>query len=192
MERTSHASRYVPITQQPFSCVAACLQMILLRRKLKLLSQDKIGVCLGLTVPLAYKKLLPYAKTGKKPSTGWGTQVQKEKYSINHFFKTHEIPLEESFCPLSKISRPVEWLDKQIIEGHDIICCFRYNALYGGSGEGHVSILDSINGKTAVLIDPEKNVPKYRLVKTTKFFSAIKAHGESHRAGFWVISEHKT
>lgn len=183
--------RYFPITQKPFCCTPACLQMVLLRRKLPVFSQEHIGKELGLVVPKRYAKILPAAKTGKKPSSGWGTQVQKKEYSINKFFKKYKIPLKEKYAPLSKVEDVKTWIKSQIKKDKDILVCFNYKKLYKDEGEGHVSVIDSVSDDKIMLIDPEKNVQKFREVKITDLIKAIKYHGKNNLGGFWVISNIK-
>jgi len=183
-------SRYIPLTQQPFCCLPTCIQMILLRRKLKLLSQEEIGRELGLIVPKEYKKILPLARTGKKPSSGWGTQASEKKFSINKFLKKFKYPLREKYFPLSKIKDVEKWLAKELKEGSDIMVCFNYKRLYGeGNDGGHISLIEKINyyNKTFTLIDPEGNVPKFRDVKIKKLVNSIKYHGKKNYGGFIVL-----
>lgn len=163
--------------------------MVLLRRGIALISQDEMGESLGLIVPKKYKKILPLARTGKKPIAGWGTQVQREEYSINNFFKKHNISLKEEYFPLSRVNNVADWIRKQIKKDNDILICFRYGKMYGGKGEGHVSVIDSISEDNAVLIDPASNVPKYRKVKLANLIKAIDFHGEGARGGFWLITK---
>ena len=56
--------------------------MILIRKKLDLLSQEDIGYDLGLVVPKDFYEILPNARKEKKPSSGWGTQIRKEEFSL--------------------------------------------------------------------------------------------------------------
>lgn len=172
-------SRYSHITQQPFCCVPACMQMVLSRRNLPLFSQKYIGTELGLTL------------TGKKPSAGWGTQVDKQEYSINAFFRKHNLPLQEEYLPVSKLESIAEWAATQISGDNDILVCFNYGLLYENkyqTGQGHVCILDSIEKENAILIDPEESNRKYRRVKLEKLIDSMKLHGENNRGGFWIIS----
>jgi hypothetical protein len=164
--------------------------MVLLRRKLPMFSQEDIGYELGLVVPKKYKKLLPKARTGKRPPAGYGTQVGKERYSINNFFEKHEIPLKEEFFPLEKIKNVKSWIGEQIEKDNDILVCFNYRKLYGKGrrNQGHMCILDTILNDKVILIDPEYKAPKFRKVKLKKLLEAIKFHGEKRQGGFWLIS----
>ena len=179
--------RYTPLTQQPYCCVPTIIQIVLLRRNMQLFSQEEIGYELGLTVPKKYKRILPKARTGKKPPAGWGTQVQVPKYSINHFFKKFKLPLKEEYSPVSKIKNIKQWIKKQLEEDKDLIVCFNYGKLYSGKGE-HVSLLESIHDNMVILVDSEQKVPKYRTVKLNKLIEAMKYH-EKKQGGFWIISK---
>ena len=77
---------YKLIKQKPYCCVPACISMILDRRKIKRGSQEEIGYELGLVVPKEKTHLFTKTRTGKKPVAGYGTQINKEKYSINNYF----------------------------------------------------------------------------------------------------------
>jgi len=167
-------SRYIPLTQQSFCCMPACIQMVLLRRKLQMLPQEEIGHDLGLIVPKKYKKILPTARTGKMPPSGYGTQ--ENKHSLNKFFKKHKIPLrKESFQP-SEIKNTEKWIEENIKKDNDILVCFKGGLLYGGKGRGHLSVVDSISGDEVTLIDPSRLVPKYRKVKLKRLIMAMEKH----------------
>ena len=177
--------RYVPLIQKPYCCVPACLQMVLMRKGLPLLPQEQIAYELGLIVPKLYKTDFPHAQTGKKPASGWGTQVQKPEYSLNNFFQKHQFLLEETY--FFKVKDPTNWIPAHI-RNDDVLVCFNNNVLYGGENAGHVSIIESLVEDNIVLIDPEQHVPKYRTVKLNTLFNAIAYHGEKNRAGFWLIT----
>jgi hypothetical protein len=154
--------------------------MVLSRRNLPLFSQEYIGAELGLIL------------TGKKPSAGWGTQVDKPEYSINAFFRKHNLPLQEEYFPVSRLESIAEWAAVQKAEDNDILVCFNYGLLYQDKyqkGQGHVCILDSIEKENVILIDPKENNRKYRYVKLEKLIDSMRQHGENNRGGFWIISD---
>lgn len=180
--------KYILLTQQPYCCVPACLQMILLKRGLPLISQEDIGYDLGLTVPGEDKKLFRRVRAGKKPNAGWGTRVGKEIYSINHFFNKNRINLKEEYVFLTR-KEEIKGFLKENLGVNDIIVCFDYKTLYGiGENTGHVSIIESLKRNDLTLIDPLYKVPKYRKVSLKKLSKAIEKHGKDKRGGFWIIS----
>lgn len=182
--------RYVPITQQPFCCVPANIQMVLLRRELSLLSQEEIGYELGLTVPEDYYELLPNARRGEKPSSGWGTQIQKEEFSLNTFFTKYHYPLIYQFYSPQTIKESKEWVKQQIAADNDLIVCFNYFHLYrAGNNGGHVCLIDSVEGDNVILVEPERDFPKYRTVKLSTLIDAMNFHGEVNLGGFWLIRD---
>lgn len=181
--------KYIPITEQPYCCVPACIQMILLRRGIPLKSQEEIGYDLGLIVPQRYKKLFGKVRTGKRPKDGWGTQTGKLIYSLNNFFRKNRINLKEERSFLIKSKEIKEFLKKNL-KDKDIIVCFDYKNLYHKQRDsrGHVSIIENIENDIVTLIDPEYRVPKYRKVSLEEISKAIESHGEENGGGFWVIS----
>jgi hypothetical protein len=165
--------KYIPLTQQRYCCVPTCIQMILLRRKIPLKSQEDIGYDLGLIVPKKDRKLFQRVRTGKKPKAGWGTQVEKSIYSINHFFKKNKINLKEQYFFLTDSEEIEKFLEKNL-KDKDIIVCFNNKALYNkGKNVGHVSIVESIKGNYITLIDPGRNVPKYRKVSLKNYLKPL-------------------
>jgi len=162
--------------------------MILLKRGFPLISQEDIGYDLGLTVPKEDKKLFRRVRIGNKPNAGWGTQVGKEIYSINHFFNKNRINLKEEYVFLTGIKEITEFLEENL-GIKDIIVCFNYKTLYGtGESTGHVSIIESLKGNDLILIDPSFRAPKYRKVSLQKLSKAIEKHGKDKRGGFWIVS----
>ena len=77
--------KYIKVIQKPYCCVGACIEMILNRNNIIHNGQVDIACKLGLTVPKEYKTIYPNAIFGSKPTSGYGTQIQKEEYSINNF-----------------------------------------------------------------------------------------------------------
>jgi hypothetical protein len=164
--------------------------MILDKRKIKHGSQEEIGYELGLVVPKEKSHLFKKVRTGKKPASGWGTQVNKQQFSINHFFRKNKIKLSETYFPLIKIINCKKFIENNLDNANDIIACFNYKKLYNKGGSvGHVSLIIKIQGERITLLDPAKLHPKLRKVSLKKLISSMKFHGQKRNAGFWVISD---
>jgi len=180
---------YKPLDQKPYCCVPTCIVMVLDRRKIPHGSQDEIGYELGLTVPKEKAHLYTKVRTGKKPIAGWGTQVGKKQYSINHFFKNSNIRLKETYFFVKDISDVREFIISNIKSNNDIIVCFNNEKLYSKGDWGHVSLIQGIEKNIVSLVDPGKDVPKIRKVKLDKLIEAMEYHGKEKSGGFWLISE---
>lgn len=180
---------YKSIKQKPYCCVPACISMILDRRKIKHGSQEEIGYELGLIVSKEKAHLFTEARTGKKPVAGYGTQVNKKKYSVNNYFSKNKIKLKEAYYPSEKIKDIKKFIVENIRNNNDLIVCFNNKKLYGEEDFGHVSLIQNINNNSITLIDPENNVPNKRKVNLQKLVDAMKYHGRKNRGGFWIISE---
>ncbi len=180
---------YKPITQLPYHCVPACLKMVLDRRKIKHGTQDEIGHELGLIVPNEIAHKFKKVKTGSKPIAGYGTQVAKKRFSINHFFRKYKIDLKESYFPLEKVKNHSKFISDNISKANDVIVCFNSKRLFGSGDWGHACVIQSINRNIVTLIDPGRSVPKKRRAELPNLIDAIKRHGKKRRGGFWVISE---
>ncbi len=180
---------YKPITQEPYCCVPACISMVLDRRKIKHASQEEIGYELGLTVPKKDAHLFRKVRTGKTPISGYGTQVQKKKYSINNYFSRNKINLKEKYFPAERIKNIRKFILENLESGNDMIVCFDNKKLYNVGIGGHVSLIGKIGNGFVILIDPERGVPKRRKVEIRKLVNAMKFHGKKKRGGFWMIHE---
>ena len=180
---------YKPIKQKPYCCVPVCISMILDRKKIKHGSQEEIGCELGLVVPKEKTHLFTKIRTGKKPIAGYGTQVNKRKYSINKYFLKNKIKLKEAYYFSEEVKNIKKFIVENLESGNDLIVCFNNKKLHSGEDLGHVSLIQNINNNVITLIDPENNVPNRRKVKLQKLIEAMKYHGKKKRGGFWVISE---
>ncbi|HOI97666.1 MAG TPA: hypothetical protein PLA19_04145 [Candidatus Pacearchaeota archaeon] len=184
-------SRYTPLTQQRFCCVPTCIQMIMLRHNLPLLSAELLGYHMGLTVPKEELKLFWNARTGPKPKAGYGTQIGKKQYDLNTVFDNLNIPLRMSLSSIDEFVDFVQFKDYLINLGKgdkDVLVCYDWGTLFGADAHnGHVCVLDNVfDGKNEVrIIDPEYKAPKWRVVKIKNLYDAMVFHGKDKSAGFW-------
>ncbi len=185
-------SRYIPLVQEKYCCTPASILMVMLRHNIPLLPQEVLGHHLGLIVEPKDKYLFWNVRTGKKPGSGYGTQIKK--YSPNKVFKKFKIPLKFSFHPISKFTDKnfVEFMVSAVKNDKDILVCFNHPTLKHEKGQGgHVCVLDRVYPRqgTARLIDPQQSQPKWRIVKIKDLKEAMDVHGDSHMAGFWELTK---
>ena len=186
--------KYNPITEKPYCCVPAILQMIQDRRGLKFTSQDEIGYQLGLIVPEEKAHLFSKVRTGRKPKAGWGTQTSKKKYSINNYFIKNNLPLKQTIDRIQEVKNVSEFIVQNLLNDNDIIICYNSQLIFGDGDTEHVSLIQEINTETGELtiIDPATGVPKKRKTKSSKLNQVLKAHKVSKSGGFWIVlSAHK-
>lgn len=185
--------RYIPFVQQPYCCVPACFQAIMYKHGLPLLPQEELANELGLVVPEADTHMFNNVRSGQKPSSGWGTQVQKEEYSPNRVFRKLGIQLKFRIVSNKDLGGPAglkNLLHEIEISDQDALLCFDYGNLWNTqSNGGHVCVFDRIKGNQVYIIDPERNVPKYRATTIDKLFDAMDSHGEYNAAGVWIIEK---
>ena len=182
----------MPFTQQPYCCVPACFQMIMYKHSVPLVAQEDIAYELGLTVPKTDVHLFAKVRTGRKPSAGWGTQINKPEYSVNNVFPRIGIPISmyrrstKDFKTASELGRLLQ--DIKSKDG-DALLCFDYGKLWGLDYRGgHVCVFNSIDGKEVTIIDPGQNAPKLRTVTLDKLHKAMDFHGEHNSTGVWILS----
>lgn len=182
-------SRYIPFVQQPYCCVAACLQMVMYRHDIPLISQEALAYDMGLTVPEEDAGLFAKVRTGEKPASGWGTQIQKPEYDINVVLAKHNIPLSVEI-DTSVLTEELLQAKLQAIQDKDgdALLCFDYRVLWGGEpGQGHVCVFDRIDGNDIWIVDPERNVPKNRKTSISHLAKAMNFHGPENTCGIWEI-----
>lgn len=180
---------YKPITQIRYHCVPACIAIVLDRCKIKHGTLNDIGYELGLILPKEIARKFKKARTGKKPLAGYGTQVAKKQFSINHYFQNNKINLKETYFPPKKIKDYQKFISDNICQSNDIIVCFDNKLLFSSGDWGHVCVIQGINNNKVIIIDPEIGVSKKRIVELPNLIEAIEKHGKERRGGFWVISK---
>lgn len=193
MEVVPSDTRYIPLTQQRYCCVPTCIQMVMYRRNILLVPAELLGYYLGLIIPKKELKLFWNARTGKKPSAGYGTQIDKKEYNPNTAFKKLGIPLQmklkliDEFENITSFKNYLETIQEK---DKDVIICYDYGTLFNiKSHNGHVCLIDRIymDKNDIRMIDPWYLVSKWRIVKINKLFKAMKFHGAEKSGGFWEL-----
>lgn len=190
-------SRYVPLTQQRWCCVPTCFQMVMLRHKLPLVPAELIGYHMGLVVPPDGEDFFWNPRASKeRPPAGYGTQANKPEYGPNAVFKKLNIPLKLTWSLINKFSNIDEFKKYlEVVETNDIdvLACFDWGTLFDHSDfhNGHVCVVDRIyiEKNEVRIIDPEWNVPKWRVVSIDKLFESMKFHGQDKSGGFWEVNK---
>lgn len=182
--------KYTKVTQKPYCCVGACLEMILRRLNMDTYDQEEIASDLGLVVPPEYASSFPHAMIGTKPTAGYGTQIQNPKFSINNFFRKHNIDLKESYCFTTDFAIASKIL--QDVNDKDIMIICHCGTLYDNpeADWGHAVLLDHYdkNGDwSQVVIQENSEKRNLETVGLHKLLQAIAVYGESNGAGFYII-----
>lgn len=188
-------SRYVPLTQQPYCCVPTCIQIVMVRHNIPLVSAELMAHYMQIVVPKKDAKLFWNVRSSaKKPEAGYGTKLN-ESLTADPMFKKLGIPLRMKWHLINQFDSPEDirqFMQRAIDEDRDILVCFRYGSLFNTRYTGgHTCVLDQIDskGNKVRLVDPGRKVPKWRTVTTTKLFKAMKAHGSEKMGGFWEIEK---
>ena len=150
---------------------------------MNILDQELIGIELGLRIPKKGKKI--FKRVGikfldKDPVGGFGTQIEKEKYSIPLiiskllFFETeHELR---------------NFLKDNLKSGNDVI--LRYNNVIFKSGEkghGHFSVISEYDDKTAEVVIGDPNPPFFKKASLKQILYSISNKLDGQRRGFYII-----
>lgn len=182
-------TRYIPFTQQRYCCVPACLMMVMYRHEIPLIPQEDLAYALGLTVPSEDMHLFEKARTGKRPSAGWGTRIYEPEFEINAVLKSLGIPMQvdvDTHIDSKETLR--EKLQKVQDEDGDALLCFDFGVLWQLDVKaGHVCIFDRLEGDDVWIIDPERNEPKRRKTTIAQLYKAMDFHGPHNSCGVWKV-----
>lgn len=183
--------RYTPISEKPYCCVPAVLQMIQARRGLPIISQDEIGWELGLIVPPGLKSEFTKVRTGSMPRAGYGTQTSKPEFSIERYFDRKHLPLSIVRVSPSSLKELISTIEAAFAQDDDIVLCFNSRLLFGDGDLEHVSLIEEFNKNSGQVkvVDPAIGAPKQRTTTINTVFKAIKNHNVSEIGGVWIISE---
>lgn len=179
--------KYKKVIQKPYCCMGACLEMILNRKNISNNGQVDIACQLGLIVPESYKNIYKNAIiSDKKPLAGYGTQIQKEQFSINNFFRQNNINLTEKYYYIESLEEAKNFLNKN--KNSDILICCHCATLYDSPLEdwGHMILFENINNNEVTILDPSSN-KNYKTIPFENMIKAITVHGKNNGAGFYLI-----
>lgn len=180
--------KYSKIAQKKYCCVGACLEMVLNRHGITKFDQEEIAYELGLIVPPHLVNNYRRARTGAKPASGYGTQIQNRQYSINRFFTKNEINLQESYHYITDLGMAENFLAN--CKDQDILIVFHCGTLYNKpeADWGHMVLFDHLSDKCIVIQENSaaRNIEKIEL---PKLIQAIKTHGTKNGAGFYLIKK---
>lgn len=186
-------SRYIPLTQQRWCCVPACISMIMYRHGISLIPQEELGYYLGLVVPKEDAHLFYNPRTGRRPASGYGTQIQKSDYHPNKVFSKLNIPLKMIFHPIDDFKDEIELADfisKKIVDNADLVTSFSNAEFSDGQIQGgHVCVIYRISpdNRTIRVIDPERCESKWQTYSILKLYKAMQRHGADKMGGIWVF-----
>lgn len=185
-------SRYVPIVQQPYGCVPACIQMVMLRHQLPLIAAEVLGARLGLVVPPEAEAFFHHVQvSATPPGSGYGTQIPI--YDPNVAFEELGIQLHMSFRlvdDIGSVERAAYLLSLAEYGNRDLLICFDESALAStpNTRQGHVCVFDRMIDRDHIqVVDPEPQQKKWRQVSLVALFDAMRSHGEEHMAGIWEL-----
>lgn len=188
-------TRYVPLTQQIYCCVPACLQMIMLKHQIPLVAAEILGHHLGLVVsPHAQDLFYNVATSEHPPAAGYGTRLHLEAYDPNVALASLGIALHITFHSIHTEAQEQSLrtcFEQAEHHDRDVLLCFDAGTLSGHACHyGHVCVFDRLlaGSPTRVqMIDPEPHQPKWRSVLLHDLVRAMMAHRTVNLGGFWEV-----
>jgi hypothetical protein len=180
---------YTPVTELPYCCVPAVLQMILKRRGLPYPSQAEIGYQLGLIVPPELKHHFTRVRTGPEPKTGYGTRTSEKPFSITRYFRKNNLPLKLTLRQPDRIHKLGKYLTDALSCNDDVIICYNSRLLFGDGDPEHVALIQSFDNETnrIWIIDPAIGMPTHRGLNLKKLSDVLYSDPTGEQKGLWII-----
>lgn len=185
---------YRPFNQLPYCCVPAILQWVLYRHDLDILDQETIGAELGLKLPLKGKRFFTNKNIRyitKEPKGGFGTQIEKDKYSIEQFFIKHGISLSISAMHnFQKKADLKSFLIKNLLKNNDII--LRYNnKIFKRDTQksyGHFSVIVEFDDVTEKVFIGDPEMPYFKKISLDQIIFSISDQIDGIQRGLYIVS----
>jgi hypothetical protein len=152
----------------------------------------EVGCQLGLTVPKTVSSEYPCAIiSDERPSAGYGTQLQDEQYSLQHFFDENNYKLSvEFYYPDSLSSFEVRLLQLLEQECHILVCYSVKEIFNQPHNSGHVSLIESKidDSQLTIVSHGVKSGTRRINVSIADLYNAIVLHSQANMAGLWIIT----
>ena len=184
---------YRPFSQLPYCCVPATLQWILYRHGFDILDQESIGAELGLRLPTKGKKLFKNRQIiflDKAPKSGFGTQIERKKYSIQRFFSKNGIALEISKLIVPRTKRELKKIiHEHLIKNHDVILRFN-NRIFKKDGEksyGHFSVITEFDERSERVKIGDPELPHFKTVLLDQVLFSISDKIDGIPRGLYIV-----
>ena len=145
----------------------------------------------GLIVPEEVAHWFRRVRTGSKPPPGgWGTQTRLHEFSIGQYFDRHRLPLRIVEHPAPEIPDLETFLALvacHLERGDDVVACSDRQYLFGTGDREHVTLIQAVDRRFVVLVDPAEDSPDLCQVPANQLFETLHVR-EIGRFGLWVIS----
>lgn len=147
---------YIPFVQGgEYCCVPACIQMILYRRGIPLLSQGTISK--GLRTGMPKKETKRFSENIRAAGPPYGTYM----YALNPFFQKQKIDLMATIVNPTKIHDVIRFVRENILQGNDMIAM--YNRVFldkAPKEEYHAVLMQKLDDDCVTCVDPYIDHPE--------------------------------
>jgi len=158
------------------------------------MSQEAIGIELGLRLPLKGKSFFTNKNihyVAKIPKNDFGTQIEKDKYSIKRFLANNNMPLKiSSIYNFQQKIKLRNFLIKNLLSNHDII--LRYNNKFlnteNQKAYGHFSVIVEYDDKTETAIIGDPEIPHYKTASLDQIIFSISDQIDGISRGLYIVS----
>src|SRR3989344_3983213 len=184
---------YIPLTQQRLCCVPCAVQWILLRRKLPIFTQEKIGAALLLVVPPRCNRLFgdAFRVSGRKPPRGYGTQTE-DATPFNAFLRSKRLPLRVKHLRHSELKNPERTIVMNLKKGNDVMIITFMSPVDKRRQWGHALLVSKIElgKKPAITVgDPNFTAAKFYDLPLEKLLRGMTKRVGKVERGIYIFSK---
>lgn len=179
---------YKHIFQKQDLCGPASLEMILIRRGIKGINQEKIAKELDTRIqPSSVKYILTLLRISKKfPGIDL---IEFKKRKIKDFFKEYNIPLHAEVFFLRDIQNLTTFIKNQIHKNNDLMINFHTKLFNKGTDFGHFALISEIKNNMLTICDPEKLHGKFWKTNIEELIKSMEETIDGKERGLVVFSK---
>lgn len=182
--------KYKHLVQKPYLCGPTCVSMVILRRNLGWVDQEKIAEELEARITSVVKKAFDVKLKITKTEDNLGLWLHEFKgKKIIDFFRKHKLPLKAEVFYISKIKNVKSFIEDNLTKDNDVMVNYWLKPFYKESDNGHFSLISAINSSRVTLCDPGRNRKAFWEADIEVLIESMGKHFDGKERGFVIFSK---
>lgn len=179
---------YKHVFEKPDLCGPACLEMILIRKGILGIDQEKIAKELDARIlPKNAQYILTILKISKKiPGIDL---IEFKQKKLTDFLKKYNIPLQAQVFFLREVQNFTSFITGRLQKNNDIMVNFHTRIFNKGTNFGHFALVSEIDNNTLTICDPEKRHGKFWKTSVEDLTKAMERTIDGKERGLVVFSK---
>ena len=182
--------KYRHLVQKRYLCGPTCIQMVILRRNLGWIDQEKIAEELDARImPAVKNSFATKLKTTKNESSVglWLRELKGKKILI--FFKKYKLPLKTKVFYVNKVKNAKSFIEENLIKNNDIMVNYWLKPFYKDRDNGHFSLISAINNSKVTLCDPSRDSKAFWEADIDILVESMSKQFDGSERGFVIFSK---